>query len=226
MPSSGLDAIYARLKELQSYKDEIMGDLEEFVDDVETKSVQQTIQVPAQFDEVVDIVVSDSRAKADDFVRKQEQQEDRRTESSKMVKFDDEVEVVQQPDNQIGQGDERRPPSAVAGTTYEQVLEKMGMGEENAEKPFWAKFLRSDYMDQSDDGPVFGKVMDVLEGNMPIEELTQKKKGAPQSTDLVAIYDGPTAATPEQSTSAKATFKRAPVVDANGEAVDGATMRQ
>ena len=46
------------------------------------------------------------------------------------------------------------------------------MGEENEEKPFWAKFLRSDYLDQSDDGPVLGKVMDVLEGNMTVEELT------------------------------------------------------
>lgn len=38
VPSSGLDAIYSRLKELQAYKDEIMGDLEEFVDDVEVQS--------------------------------------------------------------------------------------------------------------------------------------------------------------------------------------------
>ena len=36
--SSRLDAIYAQLKDLQSFKDEIMGDLEEFMDDVETKS--------------------------------------------------------------------------------------------------------------------------------------------------------------------------------------------
>ena len=39
MPSSNLDAIYAKLKHLQNFKDEIMGDLEEFMDDVETKSV-------------------------------------------------------------------------------------------------------------------------------------------------------------------------------------------
>ena len=38
LPSAGLDAIYQRLKELQAYKDEIMDDLEEFVDDIETKS--------------------------------------------------------------------------------------------------------------------------------------------------------------------------------------------
>jgi hypothetical protein len=38
LPSSGLDNIYQRLKQLQAYKDEIMGDLEEFVDDIETKS--------------------------------------------------------------------------------------------------------------------------------------------------------------------------------------------
>lgn len=99
------------------------------------------------------------------------------------------------------------------------------MGEENPEKPFWAKFLRTDYLDQSEDGPVLGKVMDVLEGNMPLEELTQKKKEAAHSAGVVAIYDAPKASTPEL-TSAKATFKRAPVVDANGQAVDGATMRK
>lgn len=54
--------------------------------------------MPPQFDEVVDIVVSDSRAKADDFVRKQERQE-QRAASGKMVKFDEEVEVVKQPDD-------------------------------------------------------------------------------------------------------------------------------
>ena len=44
--SSRLDAIYAQLKNLQSFKDEIMGDLEEFMDDVETKSVQKAIEMP------------------------------------------------------------------------------------------------------------------------------------------------------------------------------------
>ena len=67
--------------------------------------------------------------------------------SAKMVKFDEAVDVVQHPEDQTGKLSEMRPPSAVAGTTYEQVLEKMGVGEEDAEKPFWAKFLRTDYMD-------------------------------------------------------------------------------
>jgi len=31
-----MDAIYAQLKSLQNMKDEIMGDLEEFMDDAET----------------------------------------------------------------------------------------------------------------------------------------------------------------------------------------------
>jgi hypothetical protein len=218
-PSSGLDAIYARLKELQAYKDEIMGDLEEFVDDVETKSAQQVIAVPPQLDEVVDMVVSDSRAKADDLVRKQEQRDERA--SSKIVKFDNEVEIVEQP----GQEAAQRPSSAVAGTTYEQVLEKMGMGEENAEKPFWAKFLRADYMDQSDDGPVLGKVLDVLDGNLTVDELTQKKAEDAQITDAVAIYEPPIDS-PSRSPGGRATFKRAPVVDAEGAAVDGAMMKK
>ena len=37
--NSRLDAIYARLENLKNLKDEIMGGLEEFVDDVDTKSV-------------------------------------------------------------------------------------------------------------------------------------------------------------------------------------------
>jgi len=46
-PSSRLDAIYAQLKNLQNFKDEIMGDLEEFTDDFETKSVAGgAIEVP------------------------------------------------------------------------------------------------------------------------------------------------------------------------------------
>jgi hypothetical protein len=34
--TSRLDAIYKQLKDLQNFKDEIMGDLEEFMDDVES----------------------------------------------------------------------------------------------------------------------------------------------------------------------------------------------
>jgi hypothetical protein len=44
--NSRLDAIYARIGNLMSLKDEIMGGLEEFVDDVDTKSVQGAIQLP------------------------------------------------------------------------------------------------------------------------------------------------------------------------------------
>ena len=70
-----MDAIYARLENLRSLKDEIMGGLEEFMDDVETKSVQKAIEFPQQFDEVVDIVVSDSRAKASEKAIRQEEKE-------------------------------------------------------------------------------------------------------------------------------------------------------
>jgi archaellum component FlaC len=36
---SRLDHIYKQIKELQQFKDEIMDDLDEFMDDVETKSL-------------------------------------------------------------------------------------------------------------------------------------------------------------------------------------------
>jgi len=53
---------------LQNFKDEIMGDLEEFMDDVS----QSGVVVPAQFDEVVDLVVDDSRARALEHVSREE----------------------------------------------------------------------------------------------------------------------------------------------------------
>ena len=62
-----MDAIYAQLRNLQSLKDEIMGDLNEFLDDEDTKSVQKSI-APEKMEEIVDIVVSDSRAKAAESV--------------------------------------------------------------------------------------------------------------------------------------------------------------
>jgi hypothetical protein len=58
-----------------------MGDLEEFNDDFDTKSaIGGAIEVPAQFNEVVDIVVSDSRAKAIEYVAREEHKEDARLE--------------------------------------------------------------------------------------------------------------------------------------------------
>ena len=52
-----------------------MDDLEEFMDDFESQSQQKKIAVPNQFDEVVGIVVSDSREKAGDVQRKLELQD-------------------------------------------------------------------------------------------------------------------------------------------------------
>lgn len=44
----------------------------------------------------------------------------------------------------------------------------MGLGEKE-EKPFWAKFLRSDYLADDNDGPLLPKVMEVLEGNKVVD---------------------------------------------------------
>jgi hypothetical protein len=58
-----LDHIYKQLKELQAFKDEIMDDLDEFMDDVETKSL---ITIPEQqFDDVVDIIAQESRERGE-----------------------------------------------------------------------------------------------------------------------------------------------------------------
>jgi DNA-binding transcriptional regulator GbsR (MarR family) len=49
-----LDQIYAQLKELQNFKDEIMDDLDDFMSEVDSG---QVVKLPEQFDEVVEIVV-------------------------------------------------------------------------------------------------------------------------------------------------------------------------
>ena len=56
--ASRLDQIYAQLKELQNFKDDIMGDLDEFIDEVEQDT---NVRIPQQFEEVVDIVVNEER---------------------------------------------------------------------------------------------------------------------------------------------------------------------
>ena len=53
--------------------------------------------------------------------------------------------------------------------SYGETLEKMGL-EEKEDKPFWAKFLRSDYL-VKDDGPILSKVMEVLEGDKVVDEI-------------------------------------------------------
>ena len=60
--TSRLDQIYAQLKELQNYKDEILGDLDEFMEEVEA---DENVHIPAQFEEVVDIVMNEERDKAE-----------------------------------------------------------------------------------------------------------------------------------------------------------------
>jgi len=149
--ASRLDAIYARLENLRSLKDEIMGGLEEFMDDVETKSVQKAIEFPQQFDEVVDVVVGDARAKASEKAIRQEEKEE--ASAQRALEYRDSGEATE-PEAKI---------------SYEGVLENMGLVE-NEEKPFWAKFLRSDYL-QDDAGPLLPDVMEVLEGNKQLDEV-------------------------------------------------------
>ena len=49
----------------------------------------------------------------------------------------------------------------------------MGLGEKE-EKPFWAKFLRSDYL-EPDDGPLLPKVMDVFDGKIEVDEVVESR---------------------------------------------------
>ena len=101
--------------------------------------------MPDQFDDVVDIVVADSRAKAHDKVMRDEARD------SQTPRMNSQTEVQQQ------------QPS------YEGVMENLGL-QENEEKPFWAKFLKSDYL-KDDDEPLLPKVMEVLDGKKGVDEV-------------------------------------------------------
>lgn len=52
----------------------------------------------------------------------------------------------------------------------------MGL-EEKEDKPFWAKFLRSDYMIK-DDGPILSKVMQVLDGEKAVDEIIMDEQNS------------------------------------------------
>ena len=69
--------------------------------------------------------------------------------------------------------------------TYEGVLENMGLGEKE-EKPFWAKFLRNDYMQEDNDRPLLPDVMEVLEGNKNLEEITGQNK---RNDRMLELYE-------------------------------------
>ena len=76
---------------------------------------------------MVDAVVGDARAKASDKVAPEELKEQNDMQNTFYSNHNNEG---QDPDQKI---------------TYGGVLENMGLGEKE-EKPFWAKFLRNDYM--------------------------------------------------------------------------------
>ena len=61
--SSRLDAIYAQLKELEAFKDDIMDDLDDFMSEVDKSKI---VKLPDNFEEVVDLVVAEKRDQADD----------------------------------------------------------------------------------------------------------------------------------------------------------------
>lgn len=123
------------------------------MDDVEHKS---GVAMPPQFEEVVDIVVNDSRAKALEHVSREEAAAAR------------------------GTADEQTP-------SYGQVVEKLGL-EETEEKPFWTKFLRSDYLDEADPAPLLPGVLDVLDGNKGVDEMIMEAQGT--HSQALALYQG------------------------------------
>lgn len=61
-----MEQIYKQLKDLQTFKDEIMNDLDEFMDET-----QSLMTIPEQFDEVVEIVMNEQREKGEQIVESQ-----------------------------------------------------------------------------------------------------------------------------------------------------------
>lgn len=64
-----MDHINKQLKEFLKFKDEIMDELEEFMDDVETQSI---VADSEQFDDVVDIIANEQRERGEQIVELQE----------------------------------------------------------------------------------------------------------------------------------------------------------
>jgi hypothetical protein len=102
-----------------------MDDLQDFDESFETQSMQGRIQKPEQFNEVVDIIVSESRLKAKEKIEK---------EHKAAVSQNNWMKEI----NDLGEQQEQRQLVAMPEKkTYESVVESMG-GQENEDKPFWA----------------------------------------------------------------------------------------
>ena len=84
---------------------------------------------------------------------------------------------------QDGSGETPDPGPKIS---YEGVLENMGLAERE-DKPFWAKFLRNDYLEQQDSGPVLPGVLDVLEGNKKVDEIIAPDEAESRA---LALYTG------------------------------------
>lgn len=151
-----LDAIYAQLKNLQSFKDEIMDDLNDFMDDFETQSQMRQIERPQQFEEVVDIVVADSREKANDRIDREER--------------DQQALVLLSGQNRLDGSQSAGSIGAESrGKRYDELVET----QENEDKPFWAKFLRSE---EDRGGDLTSMVMNVLEGKKTFAQAKKERE--------------------------------------------------
>lgn len=124
-----------------------------------------------------------------------------------------------------------REEAATAGTaeeptpSYGQVVEKLGL-EETEEKPFWTKFLRSDYLDEADPAPLLPGVLEVLDGNKRVDEMIMEAQGS--NSQALALYKGdgePSPRTPakEEPQTAEEAEEQA---DANAKAADQAALHR
>jgi len=79
---------------------------------------------------------------------------------------------------------------------YEDVLENMGLAEKE-ERPFWMKFLKSDYGTANDlDKPLLPQVLDVLEGTKHVDEVVVED----ENSRALALYEEETPETPVKKT--------------------------
>jgi hypothetical protein len=72
------------------------------------------------------------------------------------------------------------------GKNYEEVIDNLGIREDE-EKPFWAKFLKSDH--EEEPKSLLGGVLAVLDGNKTLHELKEEREGGPKMLEHLEEAD-------------------------------------
>lgn len=118
----------------------------------------------------------------------------------------------------IGQGLEAEDDQGES-KGYDHVVAALGL-EEDEEKPFWAKYLKTDH-EKTEPTNLVGGVLAVLEGEKDMDEFLNEQKSVPEDEMALELYQGKqedddvpsrsssrAARTPENKEKAKAEMER------------------